>query len=103
MQWAVGSKRSIFNLARYKNQKKKCYIEIVFQRLSVQCGQYSIFRRQDEKRYEEMRARCRAIHAEERAAQEKISQILSEQMERQKDFLHWAAGKNSQLSDRNRF
>ena len=49
-----------------------------------------------------MRARCRAIHAEERAAQEKISQILSEQMERQKDFLHWAAGKNSQLSDRNR-
>ena len=29
-----GSKRSIFNLARYKNQKK-CYIEIV-ERLSVQ-------------------------------------------------------------------
>ena len=64
---------------------------------------FDVFRRQDEKRYEEMRARCRAIHAEERAAQEKISQILSEQMERQKDFLHWAAGKNSQLSDRNRF
>ena len=58
------------------------------------------FRRQDEKRYEEMRARARAIHQEDRATQDKINSLLSEQIERQKDFLHWAAGKNTQLGDR---
>jgi len=56
-------------------------------------------RRQDEKRYEEMRARAKQLRVEDCQAQERIGSLLSEQMERQKDFLHWAAGKNSQLGD----
>ena len=47
-----------------------------------------------------MRARAKQLRQDDQAAQERISSLLSEQMERQKDFLHWAAGKNSQLGDR---